>query len=516
MKQIKFLAVAALVAAIALPAMAETKVTFSGYAKARFGAQYMKTDNTDMQSLALLAGLKEDTKAATVYAALSNTTNAATTAVNAMTYDTLRNTAASAYNKFLGGTGVPTAADYTAVDAASPFAPMVTGAGTFTSMNAIANALVKAGMDTAITALNGPSEAAAYAAVRAAFSSVLSPEDTLKLVRAYQSGKAAQGLLVGQKVEQSTRLDLKIEDDKLTFKVGAELDSTNGFVLKQAAIAFDYGIGAVTFDDAGLQGRYNGDIFYVGTSNTSKSSIDFTLKPGENMGNVFFTLMSNKALAGVKYENTANRTIPIMQLGYEYKSDMVDVTGGYIYDKFKGGTTNVKQTGYMGFGTLTFKVADIKKLDGDMAMAVSLSGLVGQNVVNFANMKATDLESASISLNQFGNGLSPLSAQTTVSRSAADKDAHVRGMIVSAGITPWKGGLISGSYRISELTLGGEPYTAYKAELAVTQYFSKNFYVLLGGGTESYSVAPGDQAITGNPIEAAYGYEGTLEFGYKF
>ncbi len=511
MKQIKYLAALALVAAIALPAMAETKVTFSGNAKARFGFQYMKADNTDFQSLALMAGLKEDTKAATVYAALSNTTAASTTAVNAMSYLAQRDIAAAA-----AGGGTATVGTYAAVDGINPLAPLALGPLSFTSITDLAKYAVKKKMDDAITALNGPNETLAYNAVLGAFGTTMSSAEVLKLVRAYQSGKAAQGLFVGSKNEQSTRLNVKIEDDKLTFKVGAELDSTYGFVLKQAAISFDYGIGAVTYDDAGNQGRYNADIFYVGNSNGNKSSLDFTFKPGEGMGNVFFTLMSTKAMSGVKYENTANRTIPIMQLGYEYTSDMVDVTGGYIYDKFKGGTTEVKQTGYMGFGTVTFKVADIKKLDGDMAMAISLSGLIGQNVVNFANMKATDLESASVSLNQFGLGNNPLTTQTTVSRSAADKDAHVRGMIVSAGVTPWKGGLISGSYRISELTLGGEPFTAYKAELAVTQYFSKNFYVLLGGGTESYSVTAGDQTILGNPVEAAYGYEGTLEFGYKF
>lgn len=462
MKQIKYLVALALAAAVTMPAMADPKVTFSGGAKARYGMQYMEVDKNDARSLAFLSGLKEDTQTATFYGFMSSSNPLAAGAI------------ASILSTLKGSSDDATAA-----------------------------ATVKATYNGTMTALG--------AATYNASPDQLTDAEALKIVKDYRSGDAAKGLFIGQKREQSAALNMTIEDDKLTVKIATELDSKKQFEVKQAAFSFNYGVGAITFDVAGIQNRWNADIFYVDDYNKDMSSLDFTFIPGEQMGNVFFTLISNKAVgSAVRYENTDDRMLPIVQLGYEYTSAMIDAKVGGVYDKYKGDTVSNDYTGYLGFGNVTVKLGNIKELETG-SMAFGLSGVYGQNVSAFASMDPVDMESVTMSLSQFADAINPGEEPIPVAK-MGDDDAKVWGGLVFFAGSFWKGGLVYTDFRYSELKFGSEdPFSAYKFQVSVTQYLTKNFYVMPGAGYETYSVSAGDKAY-----DKAWGYEATLEAGYKF
>jgi hypothetical protein len=455
MKQIKYLVALALALAVTMPAMADPKVTFSGGAKVRYGMQYMEVDKNSMESMAFLYGLKEDVNVGNFYAAMASNSTA----------NTLVNGTASAATL---AAGLPALLGYTDYDE------------------------LNAEMGTSYTAAK-----------------------VEQIINDYRNDKISNnGMLTGQKQEQAARLNMKVEDDKLTVKIGAEVDSDKEFELKQAAFSFDYGIGAITYDAAGSQNRWNENIFYVGGSdenNDGISSVDFTFIPGPQMGNVFLTLISNKAnSSAVKYENNDDRVIPIMQLGYEYTSAMVDATAGGVLDKYKGETASNDYTGYLGFGNVTIKLGNIKELETG-SMAFGLSGVYGQNVSTFAPMDTADMESATLSVSQIASALNPLDDPILVGKSG-DDDAKVWGGLVFFAGSFWTGGLVYTDFRYSEVKFGSEdPFSAYKFQVSVTQYLTKNFYVMPGAGYEAYSVVPGDDGI-----DKAWGYEATIEAGFKF
>jgi len=459
MKKIKFLAVLAAVA-IAVPAMSAPTVTWSGQAKARYGMQYMEVDKTSMESVAFLAGLKEDTTLAT-QAGLFASMPALLAGIE-------------------GGIAMGAS-----VDAAA--------AGVYSSLSAEQQAGLKAAGFPDAASL-----ASAYTAVT--------------------DSDASKGMFAGQKNEQSVRLNAKIEDDKLTAVIGVELDANNGVKAKQADISFDYGVGKVTYSTIGVQNRWDANIFYVGNyegdlgDSNVKSSLDFTYKPGDNMGNVFFTLISDKAVGTpVQYENTDNRIIPIMQLGYEYSSSTLDAKVGGVFDKYKGDVKDDGYTGYLAFGNVTYKMGNIGELQTG-SMAFGISGVYGQNVSAFAANDPVDMDSVTISVSRIAEMKNPAEEPMLVGSDGKEDSTVYGGLIFFAG-SFWKGGLVYTDLRYSEVKLYGEsdPFSAYKFQVAVTQYLTKNFYVMLGTGYESYSVVPDDDGI-----DRAWGYEVVLEAGYKF
>ena len=457
MKQIKYLVALALAAAVTVPAMAEPKVTFSGDVKVRYGMQYMEVDKDSMESMSFLSGLREDNNSAKLYGILANPLAA----------------------------GLKANFDNTAI----PAAGLAAG---------IPGALGLADLDE----------------FNDTYGTNYTTATLTQAIVDYRSAKYKEALFTGQKQEQAARLNMKVEDDKLTVKIGAEVDSDKEFELKQAAFSFDYGIGAITYDAAGSQNRWNGDIFYVGGSddnNTGMSSVDLTFIPAPQMGNVFLTLISNKAnSSAVKYENNDDRIIPITQLGYEYTSAMIDAKVGGVYDNYKGETADNDYTGYMAFGNVTVKLGNIKALETG-SMAFGISGVYGQNVSAFAPMDTADMESATISVSQIASALSPLDDPILVAK-RGDDDAKVMGGHVFFAGSFWTGGLVYTDFRYSEVKWGSDdPFSSYKFQVSVTQYFNKNFYVMPGAGYETYSVVAGDKGI-----DKAWGYEATLEAGYKF
>lgn len=454
MKKVKFLAAIAAVA-IAIPAMSAPTVTWSGEAKARYGMQYMEVDKTHAASLSFLAGLREDSTRALQYGALAG-----------------------------AASGVKPALDNTAIAPEDIWAAVgALGQGAFTAM----------GLDSA--------------------------EKVAQFARDYRSGKYAEGTFAGQKNEQSVRLNAKIEDDKLTAVIGVELDAKNGIKAKQADISFDYGVGKVTYSTIGVQNRWDANIFYVGNyegdpgDSNVKSSLDFTYMPGDKMGNVFFTLISDKAVGTpVKYENLDNRVIPIMQLGYEYSSSTIDAKGGAVFDKYKGDVLDNGYTGYLFFGNVTYKMGNIGELQTG-SMAFGISGLYGQNVSAFAANDPVDMDSVTISVSQRIVEMKNPSEYPILVGSDGKEDSTVYGGLIFFAGSFWKGGLVYTDFRYSEVKLYGasDPFSAYKFQIAVTQYFSKNFYLMAGTGYESYSVVAGDKGF-----DRAWGYEVVLEAGYKF
>ncbi|PKL15226.1 MAG: hypothetical protein CVV49_21715 [Spirochaetae bacterium HGW-Spirochaetae-5] len=456
MKQIKYLVALALAAAVTMPAMADPKVTFSGGAKVRYGFQYMEVDENSMTSIAFLSGLREDNNNAKLYGILANP------------------------------------AAYAALKA---------------SFDSGSTAVTKA-------TLYGVTSVADLAAFNTKYGTNFTDASLDQAIADYRSRKHAKALFTGQKQEQAAALNMKVEDDKLTVKIGVEVDSEKELEVKQAAFSFDYGFGAITYDAAGSQNRWNENIFYVGGSdenNDGISSVDFTFIPAPQMGNIFLTLISNKAnSSAVKYENNDDRIIPITQLGYEYTSAMIDAKVGGVYDKYKGETAANDYTGYLGFGNVTVKLGNIKELETG-SMAFGLSGLYGQNVSTFAPMDTADMESATISVSQIASAKSPLDDPILVAKSG-DDDAKVWGGLVFFAGSFWKGGLVYTDFRYSEVKWGSnDPFSAYKFQVSITQYFNKNFYIMPGAGYEAYSVVAGDKGI-----DKAWGYEGVIEAGYKF
>ena len=486
MKKIKFLAAIAAVA-IAVPAISAPTVTWSGEAKARYGMQYMTVDKASFESMAFLAGLREDATAAEIYGALSNTQLSAETAVSGMTPVQIQGLAA------LAGAGAATwDVQYTA-----------------------ATGVVKAAFDATKAALIAGDRATAISNLT---NLGYSNDEATKVVDGYISGDYEEGTFAGQKNEQSIRINAKIEDDKLTAVVGVEFDAKEGVKAKQADISFDYGVGKITYSTIGVQNRWDENIFYVGNyegdlgDSNVKSSLDFTYITGDNMGNVFFTFISDKAVGTpVKYENLDNRVIPIMQLGYEYSSSTIDATAGGVFDKYKGDIEDNGYTGYMFFGNVTYKMGNIGELQTG-SMAFGLSGVYGQNVSAFAANDPVDMDSVTLSISQIASGVMPNEEPLPVG-SADDEDSTVYGGLIFFAGSFWKGGLVYTDFRYSEAKLYGESdaFSAYKFQVAVTQYFAKNFYVMLGTGYESYSVVPDDDGI-----DRAWGYEAVIEAGYKF
>ncbi|MGL4370164.1 MAG: hypothetical protein ACRCUT_10915, partial [Spirochaetota bacterium] len=353
MKQLKVLAALAMAAAIAAPAMAAPTVTFSGDAKARFGMQYMQVDKDSTDSLAFLAGLKED------------------------------NAGVLAYKD--DGLG--------------------------------------AGRDR--------------------------DEDS-------------KGMFYGLKNEQSTRLNAKIEDGKLTANFGAEMDSTNGVAVKAADVAYDFGMLKITYSDASLQSRWNADIQYVGDY-SGESSLDFSVKPGENMGNLFFTILSDKSVStDVMYENTDLRVIPMMQLGYEYESDTLNGSVGGVLDKYKGDIDKDDYTGYMGFANVVYKMGKIDELENG-SMAFGISGIYGKNTSRFAGMDPADMEAVTLDVaGAVAAGVAEYldgRVNPIIQIQKGDKDSTVYGAIAFVAGSFWTGGLVSADARYSQVKLSdSDPY----------------------------------------------------------
>jgi hypothetical protein len=165
----------------------------------------------------------------------------------------------------------------------------------------------------------------------------------------------------------------------------------------------------------------------------------------------------------------------------------------------------------MVFGNVTYKMGNIGELQTG-SMAFGLSGVYGQNVSAFAANDPVDMDSVTLSVSQIASGINP-SEDPLLVGSADDEDSTVYGGLIFFAGSFWKGGLIYTDFRYSEAKLYGESdaFSAYKFQVSATQYFSKNFYVMLGTGYESYSVVPDDDGY-----DRAWGYEAVVEAGYKF
>ncbi|MGL4369021.1 MAG: hypothetical protein ACRCUT_05025, partial [Spirochaetota bacterium] len=250
---------------------------------------------------------------------------------------------------------------------------------------------------------------------------------------------------------------------------------------------------------ASLQGRWNADIQYIGDY-SGEASLNFAIKTGEKQ-DIFFTIMSDRAVSSpIQYENADSRKIPMIQAGYEIETDTIVASVGGVVDKYN--KKDADYLGYMGFANVVYKMGKIDELENG-SMAFGISGVYGVNVSKFAGMDPADMEC--ITLHAYGTF-----APTPVAKYA--DDSTVYGAIAFVAGSFWTGGLISADVRYSQATLSdSDPYTAIKAEGGVTQYFAKNFYVMVAGGYESYSVVAGDKGA-----DAAWGYEATVEAGYKF
>jgi hypothetical protein len=274
---------------------------------------------------------------------------------------------------------------------------------------------------------------------------------------------------------------------------------------------------AIKYNTADLTNRWDSDIIYVGNY-TGQNSLDFEFKPVADMGYAFFTIMSDNGFDRVKYESTEMRKTPMFSVGYVYESGMIDATLGGVYDSptKEGGD----YTGYLAF-------ADIKVKSGQMAsevgsFVIKLSGVYGKNTSRFAGMDPADMEQATLgmatNLDLYFLGKSTPNDFTddvdlefnTISKGA--KDSTVMGGHLSATYTAWMGGMINFDARISQAKLnGGDPYFAQRYTLAVIQALDANFFITPAVGYEQYSVVPGD-----NTADYAWGYEVTLDFGFRF
>lgn len=324
---------------------------------------------------------------------------------------------------------------------------------------------------------------------------------------------------VGLKNESSVKLGTKLAsaDGKFTADVAAKLDTTVS--VYNAWVAYDLGPVAVKYNSAGSSGRWDADIMYVGDS-SMQNSLDFTIKPVPGIGYAFFTVMSATGVTGtVKYENDIRRIAPVMQAGYVYTVDLdsmgaVEATAGAVFD------ANSAYPVYMGFGGAKWTKGAMATEVG--SMVVSLTGVFGANTASIAGMTSTDMEAATLNVTDVRmtgfNGTTYIGANT-VSKNLG-LDSYVGGGRLVAAATLWTGGVVGVDARLSQILFGGynKNLTSMKFGGAVTQFFSANFYAVVGGGYESYSVNTGDVAYTNAFLTGAFGLGpqgGTVASGYE-
>ncbi len=478
MKQFKILVALLFATAIAVPAMATT-VTWTGGANARFGYQQLNADNIDPWSVLLMSSLSSNT-----------TAFGSDLEANMTEFGAKCTTMATEYTIFGMGGPAPSAASQALYAKAQKHGM----AANFSNLAALAAT---------------PSWAIGMG--------VMKDADYTK-----------KGDYVGLKNENSVNLAANVVSDskKLTAKIEAkfatpskyqefqsdEASATRPIDLQAAWVKYDLGMAAIKYNTADLSNRWDSDIIYVGNY-TGQNSLDFEIKPVADMGYAFFTIMSDNGFDRVKYESTEMRTTPMFSAGYVYESSMIDATLGGVYDSptKEGGD----YTGYLAF-------ADVKVKSGQMgtevgSFLVELSGVYGKNTARFAGMDPADMEQATLGVSNLDDFL--LNDDTLIFNTIAkaEKDSTVKGGHLSATYTAWMGGMINFDARVSQCTINdSDPFFSQRYTLAIIQALDANFFVTLAGGYEQYSVQPGDENAYGETVDAAWGYEATLDFGYRF
>lgn len=298
-------------------------------------------------------------------------------------------------------------------------------------------------------------------------------------------------------------------------------------VVNSAWVAYDFGPVILTYNAANMQGRWDTSIQYI-DDYSSGMSLDAKM-PVNGLGYAFVTLMSDNAYSAVGYEDTELRTIPMVQAGFTYESDMIDATVGGVFDQptEDGGD----YTGYMVFGDAAYKMGgDIGRDVG--SLRVGFSAVYGQNVSAFAGSDPNGLTYHMLTFGSATYG-APVAGGTIASN--GDEDSTVMGARLHVAYTLWAGGILSYDARYSMVKLADGTFaTALPAEafdsewvasiyqsISLTQAFDANMFVTLGLGYERYERTLADTSNAGVGVDfldldAAYGIEATVQAGYRF
>lgn len=552
MKQLRIVLGLAIAACLTVPVMAQPTVTFDGNAKVRFGSQYVRVDGNDDACMMFMADQRMDKRQAYFYGVMFAASAIKSTLISFINYegtDGFMSNSADGYkadlNSFIEAY-IAKSANETA----------------FTSLVAVymqngltARAATDSATDTMFS-LNSSLATGASKFLEGSQVSILALTNSLTTIQSswkkagingtnlkdYLSGrnrgKDSKSFWFGLKNKQDIRVNTTLKDERLTARIGVEYQAatpryddktTPALQCKEAWVAYDWDLIKVTYATVGAQARWDEDILDIGDY-SAEGSLDFTIRPfSDKNSDIFVTLISDHSAEKAKYEVFNNRMLPITQLGYESTSDSLDIKLGGVLDWYKGDDSSTGgYTGWMGFASVIFKVGKIKEL-APGSMAFGMAGIYGENVSKFAGMDPADTDCLVLSaVTKNDNNL-----YRNTDCHGDKRDAQVRGIHAYSAVRLWEGALFyTGWYFSQARFVGVNPYdendfitykwmTAYKAELALIQYFSRNFNVKLACGYECYSLRPhSDYGIVTpfkpHPYLGGWGYETLLECEYKF
>ena len=553
MKQLRIFLGLAIAACLTVPVMAQPSVSFDGNAKVRFGSQYVRVDGQDDACMMFMADQRMDERQKYFYGVMFAASAIKSTLISFINYETttaFMTNSADAYKQDLElylKAGVAQKGD------ANTFKAIYTSLAALGYSNRQATDAT-----TSIMIANSPA-LSSYATSTLANSqvSLLALTNSLTMIQGswkkaginganlanYLSGKNrgkdSKSFWFGLKNKQDIRVNTTLKDDRLTARVGVEYQgstprysdekTTPSLEVKEAWVAYDFDVVKVTYATVGAQARWDEDILDIGDY-SAEGSLDFTIRPFDDKNSdIFLTIISDHSAEKAKYEVFNNRIMPITQLGYESTSDSLDLKAGGVLDWYNGDDSSTGgYKGWMGFASVIFKVGKIKEL-APGSMAFGMSGIYGQNVAKFAGMDPDDTDCLVLSaVTKSDNNL-----YRNTDKHGDKRDAQVRGIHAYSAVRLWEGALFyTGWYFSQARFVGVNPYdssdfitykwmTAYKAEIALIQYFSRNFNTKLACGYECYSLRPhSDYGIVTpfkpHPYLGGWGYETLLECEYKF